>query len=76
MDISNLTLEHIISVKQLYLMTYLTLPLPCISESCIEMKIKLNFYFHTSLWCLKRFKEGLYKTFGDTTKKCENKTLI
>ena len=21
-------------------------------------KIKLNFYFHTSLWCLKRFYEG------------------
>ena len=37
-------------------------------------KIKLNFYFHTSLWCLKRFYEGLkglYKTFWGTTKKCE-----
>ena len=22
-------------------------------------KIKLNFYFHTYLWCLKRFYEGL-----------------
>ena len=22
-------------------------------------KINLNFYFHTSLWCLKRFDEGL-----------------
>ena len=22
-------------------------------------KINLNFYFHTSLWCLKRFYEGL-----------------
>ena len=21
-------------------------------------KINLNFYFHTSLWCLKRFYEG------------------
>ena len=31
----------------------------CISESCIEMKIKLNFYYHTSLWFLKRFDEGL-----------------
>ena len=41
-------------------------------------KINLNFYFHTSLWCLKRFCEGLkglYKTFWDTTKKCENKNL-
>ena len=40
--------------------------MPCISESCIEMKIKLNFYFHTSLRCLKRFYEGfkvLHKTF-------------
>ena len=24
-----------------------------------EIKIELNFYFHTSLWCLKRFYEGL-----------------
>ena len=41
-------------------------------------KINLNFYFHTSLWCLKKFYEGLkglLKTFGDTTKKCENKNL-
>ena len=30
-----------------------TLNVPCISESCIEIKIKLNFCFHTSLWCLK-----------------------
>ena len=37
----------------------LILPVPCISESCIEIKIKLNFSFHTSLWCLKRFYEGL-----------------
>ena len=36
-------------------------PVPFISESCIEIKIKLNFYFHTSLWCLKRFYEGLLK---------------
>ena len=39
---------------------------PCIPESRIEIKIKLNFYFHTSLWCLKRFYEGnysLHKTF-------------
>ena len=36
----------------------LTLNVSCISESCIDIKIKLNFYFHTSLWCLKRFYEG------------------
>ena len=29
----------------------ITLPTPCISES-INPKINLNFYFHTSLWCL------------------------
>ena len=44
-------------------------------------KIKSNFYFHTSLWCLKIFYEGLkglkglHKTFWGTTKKCENKNL-
>ena len=26
-----------------------TLTVPCISESCVEIKIKLNFHFHTSL---------------------------
>ena len=30
---------------------------PGISETCIEIKIRLNFYFHTSLWCLKKFCE-------------------
>ena len=37
----------------------LTLPAPFILESCSKIKIDLNFYFHTSLWCLKRFYEGL-----------------
>ena len=37
----------------------LTPPAPCISESCIEIKINLSFYFHTSLWCLKWFYEGI-----------------
>ena len=45
----------------------LTLPAgPCISESCIKIKINLNFYFHTSFWCRKRFYEGFggpHKTF-------------
>ena len=56
----------------------LTLFVLCISESCVEIKIKLSFYFHTSLWCLKRFYEGLWvlhKTFWTTTMKCENKNL-
>ena len=34
-------------------------------------KTKSNFYFHTSLWCLK----GLHESFRGTTKKCENKNL-
>ena len=41
-------------------------------------KINLNFYFHISFWCLKRFYEalkGLHKTFQGTTKKFENKNL-
>ena len=38
----------------------LTLPVLCMSESCIQIKINFNFNFHTSLWCLKRFyDEGL-----------------
>ena len=41
-----------------YYLVYLTLKDLFISESCIEIKIELNFYFHTSLWCLKRFYEG------------------
>ena len=36
----------------------LALNVSCISESYIEIKINLNFYFHTTLWCLKRFYEG------------------
>ena len=38
--------------KWYILLGFLTLPAPSISESCIEIKIKLKFYFHTSLWCL------------------------
>ena len=54
----------------------LTLPVP-ISDK--EKRIKVNFYFHASLWYLKRFYEDikdLHKTFWGTTKKCENKNLI
>ena len=40
---------------------------PVYSESCIKIKINLNFCFHTSLWGLK--------SFWGTTKKCENKNL-
>ena len=57
---------------------FLTLLAPCLSESCIKIKINLNSYFHLSLWCRKRFFEdlkGVHKTFSGTTKKCENKNL-
>ena len=53
----------------------LTLPATSILESYIKIRIDLNFYFHTPLWCLRRFYEGLYKTFWGTTKKCENRNL-
>ena len=42
-----------------YCIYYITLPVPYISGSCSKTKIYLNFYFHTSLWRLKRFYEGL-----------------
>ena len=38
---------------------WLTLSAPRISKSWIKIKINLIFYFHTSLWCLKRFYGGL-----------------
>ena len=41
----------------------LTLKDPFISESCIEIKIELNFYFHTSLLCLKRAFKAFIKPF-------------
>ena len=34
-------------------------PVLCISESYIQLKINLNFYFHTALRCLKKFYEAL-----------------
>ena len=43
----------------------LTLPAPYISENCIKIKINVNFYFKTFLWCSKipKFYDGLY--FGN-----------
>ena len=58
-----------------YFNTTSTVPVPISGE---EKKINLNLYFHTSLWCGKRFYEGLkgpHKTFWGTTKKCESKNL-
>ena len=64
--------------KLKFILNMLSLPAPCISESCIQTKINLNFYFHTYLWYLKRFYEGLkglHKTFSGTTKKFERKNF-
>ena len=41
-------------------------------------KINWNFHFYFSLWCLKRFYEGLkglHKIFWRFAKKCENRNL-
>ena len=40
-----------------------------------KLTLLVSFYFHTSLWCLERFYEGLYKTISGTGKKCANKNL-
>ena len=40
--------------------SHLTLPILYISENCIAIKININFYFHTFLWCAsKGFIEAL-----------------
>ena len=38
---------------------HLNPPTPCNSEHYIKVKINLNFYFHTSFWCFRRFYEGI-----------------
>ena len=70
-----LYLSFIYFIYLLFLRFSLTVSVPIPDE---EKKNELNFYFHTSLWYLKRFYEGLKsldKTFRGTTKKCENKNL-
>ena len=37
----------------------LTLPTPCISESCIKIKINTAFSFHASLWLFNKFSSGI-----------------
>ena len=46
-------------LRKTALTIFSTLSAPCVLESCIKVKINLNFYFHSSLRCLKRFYEGL-----------------
>ena len=51
---------------------FILIQLPDMHEAGrVKIKINLNFYFHTCLWCLK----VLHKTFWGTTKKCENRNL-
>ena len=55
-EVENMS-DHMFSESDVQFL--LTLPALCISENCIEIKVNLNFYFHPSLWCVKRFYEGL-----------------
>ena len=48
-----------------YLM--LTLHVPCISESCTEIKIQLNFYFHTFLGITRNILKWLTPDTGHVT---------
>ena len=63
------SLEHtkdIVSTSIKDLQKILALSASYISENYFKIKINLNFYFRTSLWCLRRFYGGLkdlHKTF-------------
>ena len=46
---------HLTLSRRVFFYLGLALKVLFISESCIVKKLELNFYFHTSLWCLKRF---------------------
>ena len=42
---------------------------PFLPDPGRKEKINLNCYCHTSLWCLKRFCNGLYGIFGNYSRK-------
>ena len=44
-------------------------------ESCIKIRINLNLYFLTSLWCLWGAFKAFIKPFEVPQKKCVNKKL-
>ena len=46
----------LLQCKCCYESSMLILPVPCITQSCTEIKIKLNFYFRTSSWCLRKLR--------------------
>ena len=47
--------------KSFFTIVYIIYTTQSISKSSIEIKINLNFYFHTFWWCLKRFYEDLLR---------------
>ena len=53
--------------------TLLTIPAPSILKQLIEKQNDINFYFQTSLRCLRKVYEGL---FGGARSKCENKKFM
>ena len=50
------TFHDVVRYEKMKELSYLNPPRP---DPGRREKINLNFYFHTSLWCLKRFYEGL-----------------
>ena len=51
------------SAQDFHFILIQSLPTLYISESCINIIINLNFYFHTSFWCLERFYKGFLRRF-------------
>ena len=63
-ELANLVKIHLelgcgVAAPNLVNKNMLTKPASCISESYSEIRINLNFYFHTSLRCLKKFYEDI-----------------
>ena len=64
--------------KNLKRFRYRDVPVPCISESFIKIKINLIFFFTLLCGASKGFRKalkGLHKTFKGITKKLENEKL-
>ena len=73
-SIDNLWAATTKKVSWNFMGTYLLLN-PSLPEPGQRENANFNFYFHASLWCLKRFYEGVKgpnKTIWGTTKRCEN----
>ena len=71
-------ITRLMPVNHVYLLLFEILTLPVLIPD-EEKKNQVNFYFHTSLWCLKWFYEGLkgfHKTFWGTKMKKEIKFYL